>query len=217
MSERQPHRLAPDGGDQARSGPGTVRRVLQVLAGELAPLNPRFLLLSALVGLLPRRSFGRSRAFLYRLFGVAVGRGAVILGKLDLSGDPPAHRRLQIGARCMINSPCYIELAAEVRIEDDVNLGHHVVLTTSGHLVGESIRRAGLLQASPIVLEQGCWLGACVTVLPGVRVGRGAVVAAGALVHRDVPPNTLVGGVPAKVLRELPLGHVDPPQLSLEE
>ena len=217
MSDAQPQGPAPGGSAPARRRLGTVRRVLRVLTSEFGPLNLRLLLLSALVSLLPRRSFGRLRALVYRLFGVAVGRGAIILGKLELSGDPPAHRRLQIGERCMINTPCFIELAADVRIEDDVNLGHHVVLTTSGHLVGESIRRAGLLRASPIVLEQGCWLGAGVTVLPGVRVGRGAVVAAGALVHRDVPPNTLVGGVPARVLRELPLGHVDPPQPSAEE
>jgi acetyltransferase-like isoleucine patch superfamily enzyme len=55
----------------------------------------------------------------------------------------------------------------------------------------------------PVVLEQGVWLGARVTVLKGVTIGRSSVVAAGSVVTRDIPPGVLAGGMPAKVLRKL--------------
>ncbi|MBS2024318.1 MAG: hypothetical protein JST92_18095 [Deltaproteobacteria bacterium] len=107
----------------------------------------------------------------------------------------------------MVNVPCFIDLNAPVTIGDEVNIGHHAVLITAKHLTGESIRRAGLLESAPIVLEPGCWLGARVTVLAGVTIGRGAVIAAGAVVTKDIPPNTLAGGVPARVIRELHERH----------
>lgn len=69
--------------------------------------------------------------------------------------------------------------------------------------MGSSERRAGAGWAKPIHIEDGCWIGARVTVLGGVRIGRGSVVAAGAVVTRDVPENCLVGGVPARLLRQL--------------
>lgn len=56
---------------------------------------------------------------------------------------------------------------------------------------------------APIVIGDKVWIGANATVLPGVTIGKGAIVAAGAVVHRDVPPFTVVGGVPARILREL--------------
>jgi maltose O-acetyltransferase len=58
--------------------------------------------------------------------------------------------------------------------------------------------------ARPVSIEDGAWIAARVTILPGVTIGRGTVVAAGAVVTRDVPPNTLAAGVPARVKRELP-------------
>ncbi len=64
-------------------------------------------------------------------------------------------------------------------------------------------RRAGRSIAAPVVIEPGSWIGARATILGGVTIGEGAVVAAGAVVTRSVPPDTLVGGVPATVIREL--------------
>ena len=69
--------------------------------------------------------------------------------------------------------------------------------------MGDPECRAGAHLARPIRIESGAWIGARSTILPGVTVGHGAVVAAGAVVTRDVEPNTLVAGVPARVLRSL--------------
>jgi len=85
-----------------------------------------------------------------------------------------------------------------------VSIGHHVVLVTAAHDLGPSGGRAGPGRALGIVIEDGCWIGARTTILPGVRIGTGSVVAAGSLVAADVPPNKLVGGVPARMIKSLP-------------
>ena len=81
-------------------------------------------------------------------------------------------------------------------------IAHKVNLITGGHPVEPDKRRA-YLTAAPITIERNVWIGAAATVLPGVHIGAGAVVAAGAVVTRDVPPATLVAGVPATVVRNL--------------
>lgn len=179
-------------------------RAKQVLIGEFENISLGLLFAKALIAPLPRLGFSRLRTGLYRTAGLDVGVGTLILGRLDLSGGRHWSKRLKIGERCMLNSPLFIDLNDEVRIEDEVNIGHHVMLITSSHKVGRSFRRAGMLTTAPIVLEVGCWLAAGVTVLPGVTVGRGAVVAAGSVVTKDIPRNALAGGVPAKVIKPLP-------------
>jgi maltose O-acetyltransferase len=106
-----------------------------------------------------------------------------------------------------MNTGLRMDVGATITIQDHVVIGHEVMFVTSTHAYGGPDHRAGTLTVAPIVVEEGAWLGARCTILPGVTVGRGAVVAAGAVVNRDVPPNTLVGGVPARVLRELPGGE----------
>jgi acetyltransferase-like isoleucine patch superfamily enzyme len=87
-------------------------------------------------------------------------------------------------------------------IGNNVAVGNYtLVMDTDFHAVGDHTKPG---ECSPVVIEDDVWLGARVTVLKGVHIGRGAVVAAGAVVTRDVPPYTLVGGVPAKVIRTLP-------------
>jgi maltose O-acetyltransferase len=178
-------------------------RAVQVVKGEVANLSPTLLVSRALVAPLPRLAFSRLRAGIYRASGLRVGPGTLILGTLDLGGTGRSFERLWIGAGCMLNAPLFLDLNDDIHIRDEVNIGHHCKLITSSHLVGAPIRRAGMLKTAPIVLDVGCWLGASVTVLPGVTVGRGAVVATGAVVTSDVPPNTLVGGVPARVIKPL--------------
>jgi maltose O-acetyltransferase len=85
-----------------------------------------------------------------------------------------------------------------------VNLGHAVTLLTIDHEIGNAYKRCGLSHSGPIVIGNGVWIASNAVILPGVTVGDGAVVAAGAVVTKDVAPNTLVGGVPARAIRELP-------------
>ncbi|MEO8695711.1 MAG: DapH/DapD/GlmU-related protein [Acidimicrobiales bacterium] len=92
---------------------------------------------------------------------------------------------------------------APIELGDDVALGHGVLITTAAHRIGTAERRAGLVEPKPIRIGHGAWLASRSVILPGVEVGDGAIVAAGAVVTQSVPPNVLVAGVPAKVVREL--------------
>lgn len=110
-----------------------------------------------------------------------------------------------IGNRCMVNRDAYIR--QHVTIGDDVFVGPFVRLITDGHEIGPAKRRAGANTSRPIVVGDGTWIGASVTVVGGVSIGAGCVVAAGSVVTRDVPDNTLVGGVPASPIRSLAPGE----------
>jgi maltose O-acetyltransferase len=112
-------------------------------------------------------------------------------------------RRLTLGADVSINRGCMIEAVGAITIGDEAGLGQDVLVLTVTHQVGHSRRRAGEVRTAPVTVGPGSWIGARSTLLPGVTVGAGAVVAAGAIVATDVPANTLVGGVPARLLRTL--------------
>lgn len=101
-----------------------------------------------------------------------------------------------IGYECMFTGHGPIDIADEVMIANRVNL------VTAGHPVDPDKRRA-YITVEPITIERNVWIGTAATVLPGVTIGADSVVTAGAVVTHDVPPRTLVGGVPATVIRHL--------------
>jgi acetyltransferase-like isoleucine patch superfamily enzyme len=109
---------------------------------------------------------------------------------------------IRVGQRVFINQNCTLYDFAEVSIGDDVMIGPNVSLLSAGHPVAPSERRAYLV-GKPIVIERNVWIAAGATIIGGVTVGENSVVAAGAVVTKDVPPNTLVGGNPARVIRSI--------------
>src|SRR3954463_751593 len=115
---------------------------------------------------------------------------------------------IRVGRNVFINQGCTLNDIGGIEIGDDVILGPRVSLITSGHPVDPHQRRRQIV-AAPITIRRNVWLGAGAIVLQGVTVGEDSVVAAGAVVTRDVPPATLVAGVPARVLR--PIGDDDGP------
>ncbi len=181
-------------------------KLLDIVRGELGGCHPRLHFFQGFVALLPAEGFIRLRPRLYRLGGVRLGHGTVLSGRLRLTGAGPVTRRLIIGARCYLNENITFNLGGEVVLEDHVSVGMECLFITNTHELGAPDFRAGTVHAKPIRVGRGAWLGARVTVLPGVTIGAGAVIAAGAVVAKDVPPNVLAGGVPAKVIRELPSG-----------
>lgn len=110
-------------------------------------------------------------------------------------------KNIQIGKRVFINSGCRFQDQGGITIGDDTLIGHNVVLATINHDLNPQKRRDNLF--APITIGKSVWIGANATVLPGVSIGDGAVVAAGAVVTKDVPENTVVGGVPARVLKKI--------------
>jgi acetyltransferase-like isoleucine patch superfamily enzyme len=109
---------------------------------------------------------------------------------------------ITVGRTVFIGHECAFTGHAAIDIADQVMVAHKVNLVTAGHPV-EPGRRRDYITAEPIKIDTNVWIGAAATILPGVHVGAGAVVAAGAVVTHDVPPATLVAGVPATVIRHL--------------
>ncbi len=107
---------------------------------------------------------------------------------------------IRVGRNVFINQGCTLNDIGGIEIGDDVLIGPRVSLITSGHPLDPTQRRRQIV-AAPIVIERNVWLCAGAIVLQGVTVGEDSVVAAGAVVTRDVPPATLVAGVPARVLK----------------
>ena len=82
-------------------------------------------------------------------------------------------------------------------------MGPHVTITATGDPVHPDLRRDGSQFSAPVAIEDDVWIGGQVTILPGVTIGRGSVIAAGAVVTANVPPVVVAGGVPARVLRPI--------------
>jgi maltose O-acetyltransferase len=127
------------------------------------------------------------------------------MGTFDVTGPGSMNELLSIGDETLITGPLYIDLGAHVHIGHRVRLGHHVMLLTIDHEMGPPHYRCGSMRTAPVTIGDGAWLASRVTVLPGVTIGHGTVVGAGAVVTRDLAPNVFAAGIPARVVRNLPL------------
>ncbi len=110
-------------------------------------------------------------------------------------------RNITVGKRVFINMGCCFQDQGGITIGDDVLIGHQVVIATLNHDLNPAKR--GSMAPAPVKIGNKVWIGAHATVLPGVTVGEGAVIAAGAVVTKDVPANTVVAGVPAKPIKKI--------------
>lgn len=110
-------------------------------------------------------------------------------------------KNIHLGANVFINSGCKFQDQGGIFIGDRCLIGHNVVLATLNHFL-DPARRGGMIP-SPIRLHDDVWVGSGAIILPGVTVGEGAVIAAGAVVTEDVEARTVVGGVPARLLKRI--------------
>lgn len=110
-------------------------------------------------------------------------------------------QNITVGRNVFINTGCRFQDQGGIVLGDSALIGHNVVLATLNH--DEEPVKRHILHPAPIVLGKNVWIGANATVVPGVSIGDGAVVAAGAVVTKDVPPNVVVGGVPARILKQI--------------
>ena len=108
---------------------------------------------------------------------------------------------ITVGENLFINACCHFQDLGGVTLGDGCQIGHNVVFATLNR--GLSPEESPITYPAPIVLERNVWIGSNATILQGVTIGENAVVAAGAVVTRDVPANTIVGGVPAKFIRKI--------------
>jgi acetyltransferase-like isoleucine patch superfamily enzyme len=142
----------------------------------------------------------QAKRALLRSLGAGVGHNVTIYPDVWIM---PISGKLQLGSGVDLARGVMITTQGGVAIGDRALIGYGTRIISSNHHI--PARPARIAEAghddAPIAIGPDCWLGANVIVLPGVKVGEGSVVAAGAVVARDVPPFAVVAGVPARVLR----------------
>ena len=176
----------------------------KVLAGE------SYNLLDPELDAIRQRTKGLLR--LYNLSATAPERQTILRQLLGHIGqdsliEPPFHcaygQNIHIGDHVFLNVLCTILDCNEVHIGHHVMIGPNVQIYTAAHDLRAEARIQGCEVAKPIVIEDNVWLGGGAILLPGVTIGRNAVVGAGAVVTRSVPANVIVPGNPARVIREI--------------
>ncbi len=110
-------------------------------------------------------------------------------------------KNITVGNNVFINSSCHFQDQGKITIGNNVLIGHNVVIATLNHNQNPS-HRASILP-SPVEIKDNVWIGSNATILPGVIIDEGAIIAAGAVVTKNVKKNTIVGGNPAKIIKEI--------------
>jgi acetyltransferase-like isoleucine patch superfamily enzyme len=158
--------------------------------------HKRAIALTARLNQLTYNDAEQVRALFSELIGQPLDAGFLLAPPFYTSGGTD----IRLGRNVFINQNCTFYDLGGLTIGDDVMIGPNVSLITSGHPLDPLLRRR-CVTAKPIVIERNAWIAAGATIIGGVTVGENAVVAAGAVVTKDVPANTLVGGNPARVIR----------------
>lgn len=138
----------------------------------------------------------------------SIGQGSYIGHGADFTAC-----NVTIGSDVFINREFLVDGAGDLLIGDNVRIGPRVtIITSSHHLTDDSLRRASHdTFTKSVMIADGAWIGASATLLPGVTIGQGSVVAAGALVTKNVPSGVIVAGVPARTIKTFS-SVVSPPQ-----
>lgn len=136
-----------------------------------------------------------------QLLSEIMGRSVPASSEIRLPFYSDCGFRIKIGERVFINMGVMMTDLGKITIEDDVLIGPGAKIITVNHCLEPERREE--LELSPVVIEKNAWIGAGATILPGVRVGKNAVVAAGAVVTKNVAPNSIVAGVPAKLIKTI--------------
>lgn len=158
----------------------------------------------------PPRSRER-QMFLQKFFG-SMGSHVTIKGNFNCDYG----KNIYIGSGTIINCNVTILDTNRIEIGENVFIAPGVVISAATHPLDAQRRISRHFQSHPITIKDCVWIGANVTILTGVTIGKNSVVAAGAVVTKDVPDNCLAGGVPAKVIKKIPQGD-DAEMVSMEE
>jgi acetyltransferase-like isoleucine patch superfamily enzyme len=178
----------------------------QLRHGEIiAPANPEaykfreasFATKKVLVQMNNSSDAGEIRKLLSQITGSKIDESVTVFTPLYINYG----KNTKIGKNVFINFDCVFLDLGGITIEENVLIAPKVSLLSEGHPISPNDRQS--LVPGPIHIMKNAWIGACATILPGVTVGENAVVAAGAVVSKDVPANTIVGGVPAKIIKTI--------------
>lgn len=147
---------------------------------------------------------------------VSIGNQCIVDGQISTETE---YSKVKIGNQVFVGGGSIIDCVCEITIEDNVLISYQCIIQDSdNHSTKFSLRKNDVIDwmnnqshnwdvtpKKPVIIERGAWLGARSIVLKGVRIGEGAVVAAGSVITKDVKPWTIVGGNPARLIREIPL------------
>ena len=150
-------------------------------------------LLQQFTGAVPSQAF---RKLVYtRVFRMTIGRSTVIYGGCEIRGGP----KIRIGDHTSVGHQCVLDGRGGLTIGDSVNISTGAWMWTMQHDKDDPWFAA---EAGPVQIEDYAWIGGRVIILPNVTIGKGAVIASGAVVTKSVPPYSVMGGVPARQIGE---------------
>jgi len=150
------------------------------------------LMLLRWVGHIPSHCF---RRFCYRLSGIKIGKGSTIHMWANFFNP----KGIEIGEDTIIGDHCFLDGRAPIKIGNHVDIASQVLIYNSKHDINDPEFKA---VEAPVEIEDYVFIGPRAIIMPGKKIGRGAVVAAGAIVTHDVPPGKIVAGVPARIIGE---------------
>ena len=177
------------------------RRIIYSRTPESAAMLANIQRAMAITAALNRLTFHDAeeiRVLFSELIGKTVDESFLLIPPFYTAGGD----EISVGRNVFVNQNCTFYDLGGLDIGDDVMIGPNVSIITTGHPLEPSQRRGATI-GRPIVIEKGVWIAAGATIIGGVTVGENSVVAAGSVVTRDVPRNTLVGGNPARGIRSI--------------
>ncbi len=154
-----------------------------------------------LINLPPDDGFSNSyiRTAIAKYFGLKCGKKSLIRKHIYVEH----HKNVAIGDNTFIFGQSYIDALSKVTIGNNVRIAPQLMIVTGTHERGETRQRAGATFGKPVIIGDGCWIGARVTITSGVTIGEGSIISAGSVVLRSIPPNSLVAGNPARPVSRL--------------
>lgn len=137
--------------------------------------------------------------------GAKIGEHSVIHECSIINSRINGYKNLQMGHHCFIGNECMLDIANKITMGNHVTLSPRVNIITHTNVgyKDHPLQKHIPKEFNPVVLKDGCFIGANATILSGLTIGKQSIVAAGAVVTKDVPDKTIVGGVPAKVVKRL--------------
>lgn len=150
--------------------------------------------------ILPLQAFPKMNRLCYILMGHVLGRDVVLYSSVEMLGII----KVEIGDNSFVgHRTLFMGGDSSIKIGDNCDISSNVSLIGGSHEIGSITRRAGLGNSKDISIGNGVWIGYGSTILGGVNIGNGSIIAAGSLVNKNVPENTIYGGVPVKEIRRI--------------
>lgn len=141
--------------------------------------------------------------WIYNSLGYTIPKTSRIYPQCFCGAGNGKRGKLTIGRNSFINYRCFLDLGDDIIIGDNVAIAFGCTFINSAHLLGDKTRRAGNGIADKIIIEDGCWIGANSTIMPGVTISKGCVIGSNSLILHDTEPNCLYVGQPAIKVKEL--------------